>query len=137
MASGPSTCARCRCSSGRWRTRPTPWRWRTLPRRWGARTGSPSALAFDLEWYATEQPAAIDDGFTQLGVVHGVVELPGAPLRLEEIPAQRWRRWGDRLGPLGLPSAYAHTGVRAPFAFPDGSVADWVLTPDGWRALGA
>ena len=103
----------------------------------GRAYGVPSALAFDLEWYATEQPAAIDDGFTQLGVVHGVVELPGAPLRLEEIPAQRWRRWGDRLGPLGLPSAYAHTGVRAPFAFPDGSVADWVLTPDGWRVLGA
>ncbi len=25
--------------------------------------------------------------------------------------------------------------LRAPFAFPDGSIADWVLTPDGWRAL--
>ena len=92
-----------------------------------------SALAFDLEWYATEIPALIDDGFMQRGVVHGVVELPGGPLRLEEIPAQRWRRWGDRLGPLDLPSAYAHTGIRTAFAFPDGTVADWVLTPDGWR----
>ena len=70
----------------------------------------------------------------QRGVVHGVIELPGGPLRLEEIPAQRWRRWGDRLGPLDLPSAYAHTGIRAAFAFPDGTIADWVLTPDGWRA---
>ena len=35
---------------------------------------------------------------------------------------------------LELPDAYAHTGLRAPFAFPDGSRADWVLTPDGWRS---
>jgi len=27
----------------------------------------------------------------------------------------------------------AHTGLRAPFAFPDGGVSDWVLTVDGWR----
>ena len=33
-----------------------------------------------------------------------------------------------------LPEAFAHTGLRAPFAFPDGSVVDWVLTPDGWAA---
>ena len=37
------------------------------------------------------------------------------------------------LGPVALPDAFAHTGLRAPFAFPDGTVADWVLTPDGWR----
>ena len=28
------------------------------------------------------------------------------------------------LGPLALPAAVAHTGLRAPFAFPDGTVAD-------------
>jgi hypothetical protein len=28
----------------------------------------------------------------------------------------------------------AHTGLRAPFAFPDGSVADWVLTTRGWNS---
>ena len=38
-----------------------------------------------------------------------------------------------RSGRLALPDAFAHTGLRAPFAFPDGTVADWVLTPDGWR----
>ena len=37
-------------------------------------------------------------------------------------------------GRVALPDAYAHTGLRAPFAFPDGTVADWVLTPDGWRS---
>jgi hypothetical protein len=28
----------------------------------------------------------------------------------------------------------AHTGIRAPFAFPDGTSIDWVLTADGWRS---
>ena len=52
----------------------------------GRAYGLPSAVAFDLEWYATDGPVPIDDGFTQRGVVHGVVELPGGPLRLEEDP---------------------------------------------------
>ena len=37
------------------------------------------------------------------------------------------------LGPLVLPEAVAHTGVRAPFAFPDGTRSDLVLTPRGWH----
>jgi hypothetical protein len=98
--------------------------------------GVPSAVAFDLEWYAAGPPVALptDDGYEQVGVVHGVVDLPEGALRLTEAPSRRWHRWGPSLGPLVVPEAYAHTGLRAPFAFPDGSVADWVLTPDGWRA---
>ena len=101
----------------------------------GRAFGMPSALAVDLEWYATAPPVPGDDGFRQDGVGHGVVELAGGPLHLTEAPARRWRRWGPQLGPLPLPPAYAHTGLRAPFAFPDETVADWVLTPDGWRSL--
>jgi len=96
--------------------------------------GAPTAIAFDLEWYAAGPPAPIDDGFTQDGVVHGVVERPGGPLALTEVPARRWRRWGAALSVLALPAAYAHAGVRTAFAFPDGASADWVLTPDGWRS---
>ena len=66
-------------------------------------------------------------------MVHGLVELGDGPLSLAESPARRWHRWGGSLAPLELPEAYAHTGVRAVFAFPDGTVADWLLTPDGWR----
>lgn len=101
----------------------------------GRAYGAPSALACDLEWYATAAPRLERDGFHQDGVVHGTIELPGEPLNLAETPARRWRRWGDLCGPVELPAAYAHTGVRAPFAFPDGTTADWVVTPDGWRAL--
>jgi hypothetical protein len=95
--------------------------------------GVPTAVAFDLEWYATEAPVAVPAGYAQDGVVHGVVELPGSPLHLTEVPGRRWHRWADALGPVDIPEAYAHTGLRAPFAFPDGTVADWVLTPGGWR----
>lgn len=100
--------------------------------------GTPTGLALDLEWYATRPPIALTAvegmGFRQDGVVHGVIETAGGPLHLTEAPGRRWRRWGTALGALTLPDAYAHTGLRAPFAFPDGTVADWVLTPDGFRA---
>ncbi|MGH9271498.1 MAG: hypothetical protein ACRDZ2_09500 [Ilumatobacteraceae bacterium] len=96
--------------------------------------GTPSAMAFDLEWYAAGAAQRCVDGYAQDGVVHGLVELGRGPLTLVEAPARRWHRWGPRsLASLDLPEAYAHTGVRAVFAFPDGTVADWLLTPDGWR----
>jgi hypothetical protein len=101
----------------------------------GRAYGVPTAVAFDLEWYATASVSRLPDGYDQDGVVHGIVELAGGPLRLDEAPARRWHRWGDALGPAAVPDAFAHTGLRAPFAFPDGTVADWVLSPDGWRRL--
>ena len=47
----------------------------------GRAYGLPTAIALDLEWYATApphaQPAERGPGYAQDGVVHGVVELPG------------------------------------------------------------
>jgi hypothetical protein len=104
----------------------------------GRAYGVPTPMATDIEWYATATPTAIPHGFEQVGVAHGLVELLGRPeLELVEAPAHRWRRWGSDLGPLQVPSVVAHTGLRAPFAFPDGTVADWVLTRHGWRARSA
>ncbi len=99
----------------------------------GRAYGVPSAVAFDLEWYATAAAVEVPDGYAQDGVVHGLVELAGGPLHLTEVPARRWHRWGASLAPVDVLPAYAHTGLRAPFAFPDGTTTDWVLTPDGWR----
>ena len=105
--------------------------------------GVPTPIAFDLEWYATappselDDPAGADDGYQQAGVVHGAVEVQGEPtIELAEIPAHRWHRWGwagEAWRPLAMTSVVAHAGVRAPFAFPDGTVADLVLAPDGWH----
>lgn len=97
--------------------------------------GVPTPTAMDLEWYATGEPVAVADGFTQEGVVHGAIEVAGdATEHLAEVPARRWRRWTSNgtLAPVPVAPVTAHTGVRAPFAFPDGTVADWVLTPSGW-----
>ncbi len=103
----------------------------------GRAYGVPTPMAMDLEWYAVEGVEQIDDGYRQRGVLHGLVELLGRPdLDLAEIPAQRWHRWsGDPdLGPVPLEPVMAHTGLRAAFAFPNGTVSDWVLGPTGWRA---
>jgi hypothetical protein len=111
----------------------------------GRAYGDPTPIAFDLEWYATAPPtplepvgerAAVDHGYEQPGVVHGDIEILGEPrLELVEIPAHRWHRWTTErhgFGPLTLSEVTVHTGVRSPFAFPDGSVSDLVLTPRGW-----
>ncbi len=116
----------------------------------GRAYGDPTPIAFDLEWYATGpatplEPtgdrAAVDVGYEQVGVVHGAVEILGEPrLELIEVPAHRWHRWTGHttgFGPLALPEVRAHAGVRAPFAFPDGSVSDLVLTAEGWARRAA
>jgi hypothetical protein len=105
----------------------------------GRAYGDPTPIAFDLEWYATGDatPAGPGgSGYEQDGVVHGAIDIQGEPrLELVEVPARRWHRWTTAtagLGPLVLAEAIAHSGVRAPFAFPDGTVSDLVLTARGW-----
>lgn len=97
--------------------------------------GSPTAIASDLEWYATGEvePFGPGTGYRQLGTVHGVVEIAGEEaVELVEVPASRSHRWGPTLTPEPLEPAVAHLGVRAVFAFPDGTIDDRVLTPRGW-----
>ncbi len=116
----------------------------------GRAYGDPTPIAFDLEWYATGpatplEPsgdrAAVDVGYEQVGVVHGAIDVLGeARLELTEVRGHRWHRWTTHstgFGPLTLREVRAHSGVRAPFAFPDGSVSDLVLTPDGWALRAA
>ncbi len=107
----------------------------------GRAYGDPTPIAFDLEWYATGDATASGSsagghGYEQEGVLHGAIDIQGEPrLELVEVPARRWHRWTTSaagLGPLELPEVIAHTGVRAPFAFPDGTVSDLVLTARGW-----
>jgi len=116
----------------------------------GRAYGDPTPIAFDLEWYATGpatplEPAgdraAVDIGYEQVGVVHGAIDILGeARLEFTEVPGHRWHRWTSHstgFGPLTLPEVRAHAGVRAPFAFPDGSVSDLVLTLEGWARRAA
>lgn len=103
----------------------------------GRSYGVPTPMATDVEWYATAAPVGQADGYVQDGVAHGLIELLDRPhLELVEVPARRWRRWSAAasLGPQPLEQVRAHTGLRAPFAFPDGTISDWVLTRQGWRS---
>jgi hypothetical protein len=103
----------------------------------GRAYGTPTPIAFDVEWYRVGEPAPIDHGYEQRGVAHGAVDVAGRDrLELVEVAAHRWHRWSSDVvgfGPVVLPTVVAHTNVRAPFAFPDGSSTDLVLTPGGWR----
>lgn len=102
----------------------------------GRAYGRPTPIAFDLEWYATAAPSLCESGYEQTGVVHGAIEILGEDsVELVEVPGRRWHRWrfdDVHLAPPALASVAAHTGVRAPFRFPDGATSDWVLTGDGW-----
>ena len=102
----------------------------------GRAYGTPTPMAADVEWYAIGGATAIADGYEQVGVAHGEIEILGRQdVRFDEAPAHRWRRWtaADSLGPVPIEAAVAHVGLRAPVAFPDGAVSDWVLTTDGFR----
>jgi hypothetical protein len=102
----------------------------------GRAYGEAVPIASDLEWYATGEAVAIDGGYEQAGVVHGVIELVAGRVELDDLPAHRTHRWSSGpapLTPLDVPLALAHLGLRAPFRFPEGTVLDLVLGPDGWR----
>lgn len=103
----------------------------------GRAYGVSTPMASDVEWYAIGGATSIDHGYEQVGVAHGEIELLDRPnIEFVEAPARRWRRWTTepRLQPVSLDPVVAHTGLRAPFAFPDGAVSDWVLTTSGWRS---
>lgn len=101
----------------------------------GRAYGTPTPIAFDIEWYAGAEPVPVTSGYEQAGEVHGVVEFGAEPaLHLDGVPAWRSHRWGLGLAPVRPPAALAHVGLRAAFAFPDATAADWVLTRDGWQA---
>ncbi len=114
----------------------------------GLAYGIPTPIAFDLEWYATGPPTRVvgglpvsGDGYEQVGVVHGAVEILDEPrIDLVEVPAHRWHRWASSgtdgrppdMSPIVLSDVAAHSGLRAPFTFPDGTRIDPVLSPRGW-----
>jgi hypothetical protein len=99
----------------------------------GRAYGDAVPVAFDLEWYATEEPQVIPDGYEQAGEVHAVVELASGPVAFDAAPAHRTHRWTERLGPWFAGAALAHLAPRAPVQLPDGTLLDLVLTSDGWR----
>jgi hypothetical protein len=95
--------------------------------------GEMTAIAIDMEWYATEPPDAIPGGYRQAGEAHTVVELTGGPLELVG-PAARTHVWGP--GPV--PDDHDGSGeAEGPTAYLriDGGVVERTLTVGGWRTV--
>jgi hypothetical protein len=99
----------------------------------GRAYGRAVPIASDLEWYATSGITEYPDGYAQSGRLLGRVETLEGPIELEDLIAHRTHRWstsGD-LPEAQARSVIAHLGPRLPFLFPNGTVRDLVLTPDG------
>jgi hypothetical protein len=101
----------------------------------GRGLGTPTPVAFDLEWYATADPTPLPraEGYRQDGEVHGVIELRGGNLHFEG-PGRRGHRWG----PLDWTTVEGERaeGVRAPIRLDVDGVAmaiEHVLAADGWH----
>ena len=93
----------------------------------GRAYGTPTAIAFDIEWYATTDAVVVEGGYTQTGTAHAVIELPDSPIDGEFV-ASRSHRWG--VWTWG--AAPRVEGLRAPVRF-DRAVIDRVVTPSGWH----
>jgi hypothetical protein len=99
----------------------------------GRAYGRAVPIASDLEWYATGEITQHPKGYEQSGRLLGTVETIEGSLALEDLLAHRTHRWsatGD-LPEVQADRVVAHLGPRLPFVFPDGTVRDLVLTPDG------
>ena len=98
----------------------------------GRAYGTSTPIAMDIEWYASASAVAADEGYTQAGEVHAVIELASGVVSVEGRGA-REHRWGRLTLPTTAPAA---TGWRAPIRLdgPSGPVGiERVLTPDGWE----
>lgn len=94
--------------------------------------GEMTAIAVDMEWYATAPAEPVAGGYRQAGEAYTVVELAGGPLELVG-PAARTHVWGA--APAGDDDG-AGAGARAYLRVGATTVVERVLTGAGWRTIG-
>ena len=95
--------------------------------------GDLAPVTFDVEWYATGDPAEIPHGYEQAGEVDARVELTEGVLALEG-PAHRVHVWGVPYVPRALAMPLGHDVLAGPYRRSDGSGVEQVLTAQGWVA---
>jgi hypothetical protein len=96
----------------------------------GRAYGELTAVAVDMEWYATGPVEPTAGGYRQPGEAHTVVELAGGPLALVG-PAARTHVWGT-----APPVDDTASGPGATAYLPGGGVViERRLTPGGWRTI--
>jgi hypothetical protein len=103
---------------------------------WRRAHGVPVPVTFDVEWYATGDPAPIDGvpaerGYRQPGEVDARVELLEGVVEIEG-PAERVHVWGAPFVPSAFAMPTDDRGLRAPYRRSDGTNVDQVLTSTRW-----
>lgn len=90
-------------------------------------------IASDLEFYATEQPAPIADGYEQRGRILGSIETEQGRVDVADLECLRMHRWSalGALDEIRSSAILEPRGPRLPFVFPDGTVRDLHLTSRG------
>lgn len=83
-------------------------------------------VTFDVEWYASAPPEAVDGGYAQAGEVDAEIELLEGIFRFSG-PARRVHVWGRPWLPEA-PTAPTGWGLRAPYRRRDGSGIEQLLT---------
>jgi hypothetical protein len=95
---------------------------------YGRAYGTPTAIAFDLEWYATAGPIEIEGGYAQAGEVHAVIELGTSAIEAVFVGSRthRWKPFTWSSAPVG------EEGLRAPVSLA-GEPLNRMLTKQGWQ----
>jgi hypothetical protein len=95
---------------------------------WGRAYGTPTPIAFDLEWYATAPPEPGNGGYVQDGEVHGVIELGSGSIEavFKASRTHRWDAFNWSTAPLDT------GGLRAPLLLGKQQL-NRVLNSGGWK----
>ena len=99
---------------------------------WGRALGDLVPVTFDIEWYRTGDPVALDlgpgaRGYRQSGEVDAQIELTEGVLAFTG-SAERVHVWGVPYVPRSFAMPNDQRGLRAPYRRSDGTPMDQVLT---------
>jgi hypothetical protein len=103
---------------------------------WRRAHGDPVPVTFDVEWYATEPPTAVEGvaperGYRQSGEVDARIELLEGVVQIEGA-GERVHVWGAPYVPSAFAMPTDTRGLRAPYRRSDGVAVDQVLTATRW-----
>jgi hypothetical protein len=113
---------------------------------WRRAYGTLVPVTFDVEWYATAAPSAVDprdiasasadastSGYRQLGEVDCRIELVDGFVEFVG-PSERVHVWGGAYLPSSFAMPIDTAGLRAPYRRSDSILVDQVLTDRWWIA---
>ena len=105
---------------------------------WRRAHGTPVPVTFDVEWYSSGSPEALEGkpggGYSQEGEVDVRIELTEGVLAIEG-PATRVHVWGTPYLPASFAMPTDTRGLRAPYRRQDGTRVDQVLTTRWWGSV--